>query len=48
MNACEYCVDISCENCYLGNPCLGCTDYQNGNVYLMAVAESWWNNEIHL
>ena len=30
MNLCEICMEMGqddCENCYLGNPCIGCDDY---------------------
>lgn len=24
---CDDCIDLDCMMCYLGNPCLGCEDY---------------------
>ena len=30
MNTCETCAEMGCKdcmNCELGNPCIGCTDY---------------------
>lgn len=30
MTQCEICEEIGCndcQNCYLGNPCIGCDDY---------------------
>lgn len=24
---CDFCEDMDCMNCDLGNPCLGCKDY---------------------
>lgn len=24
---CDYCEDKDCEDCYLGNPCIECRDY---------------------
>lgn len=30
MNQCDICEEMGCKNCiscYLGNPCLGCEDY---------------------
>ena len=26
-NICEYCEEHNCMHCYLGNPCIGCMDY---------------------
>lgn len=36
MSPCEICAEIygyntPCETCLLGNPCIGCSDYVNGN-----------------
>lgn len=35
MNACEYCQEYNdkpdCKRCTLGNPCLGCLDYDLEN-----------------
>ena len=28
---CDYCEEPYCERCELGNPCLGCEDYKDGN-----------------
>ena len=30
LNQCEICIEMGqddCENCYLGNPCIECDDY---------------------
>ena len=27
MNPCELCEEYGCHNCALGNPCIGCADY---------------------
>ena len=27
MNPCELCEDHNCKHCNLGNPCIGCDDY---------------------
>ena len=30
MNQCDICAEMGCDDCmhcYLGNPCLGCDDY---------------------
>lgn len=32
MNQCDVCEEMGCkdcQNCYLGNPCLGCKDYDS-------------------
>lgn len=34
MHQCDICEEMGCkdcENCYLGNPCIGCTDYDERN-----------------
>lgn len=34
MTQCEICVEMGCTdcvNCYLGNPCLNCEDYDGQN-----------------
>ena len=32
---CDICFEPDCENCTLGNPCLGCDDYVNGECISM-------------
>lgn len=31
MYACDRCEEENCKHCSLGNPCLGCTDYDEDN-----------------
>lgn len=31
MNPCELCEDHNCKHCNLGNPCIGCADYDMEN-----------------
>lgn len=34
MNQCEICEEMGCkhcEHCSIGNPCLGCSDYDDDN-----------------
>lgn len=39
MNQCEICAEMGCDdcaNCYLGNPCIGCADYDRVNNTCMS------------
>lgn len=47
MDVCEYCelvlgaTERDCDNCYIGNPCLGCEYY----IYIDCVGQFYFGEE---